>query len=109
MEAFATRPTIASLPDLQVQAALGAVFGCPFGDATPLEKTLAYARRAMELGASSLGLGDSAGMADPIHTERILRKFWAASSRADLTAHPHNTEDFGLANCVKAMELLYPV
>ena len=48
--AFATLEAIANLPDLQVQAALGAVFGCPFGDATPLEKTLAYAQRAMELG-----------------------------------------------------------
>lgn len=38
VEAFATLEAIASLPDLQVQAALGAVFGCPFGDATPLEK-----------------------------------------------------------------------
>ena len=47
--AFATLEAIANLPDLQVQAALGAVFGCPFGDATPLEKTLAYAQRAMEL------------------------------------------------------------
>ena len=54
--AFATLEAIANLPDLQVQAALGAVFGCPFGDATPLEKTLAYAQRAMELGASSLGI-----------------------------------------------------
>ena len=31
--AFATLEAIANLPDLQVQAALGAVFGCPFGDA----------------------------------------------------------------------------
>ena len=105
MEAFATLEAIASLPDLQVQAALGAVFGCPFGDATPLEKTLAYARRAMELGASSLGLGDSAGMADPIHTERILRGILERFRPEQISLHIHNTEGFGLANCVKAMEL----
>lgn len=105
VEAFATLEAIASLPDLQVQAALGAVFGCPFGDATPLEKTLAYARRAMELGASSLGLGDSAGMADPIHTERILRGILERFRPEQISLHIHNTEGFGLANCVKAMEL----
>lgn len=88
-----------------MQAALGAVFGCPFGDATPLEKTLAYARRAMELGASSLGLGDSAGMADPIHTERILRGILERFRPEQISLHIHNTEGFGLANCVKAMEL----
>lgn len=105
VKAFATLEAIASLPDLQVQAALGAVFGCPFGDATPLEKTLAYARRAMELGASSLGLGDSAGMADPIHTERILRGILERFRPEQISLHIHNTEGFGLANCVKAMEL----
>ena len=88
-----------------VAFALGAVFGCPFGDATPLEKTLAYARRAMELGASSLGLGDSAGMADPIHTERILRGILERFRPEQISLHIHNTEGFGLANCVKAMEL----
>ena len=105
VEAFATLEAIASLPDLQVQAALGAVFGCPFGDATPLENTLAYARRAMELGASSLGLGDSAGMADPIHTERILRGILERFRPEQISLHIHNTEGFGLANCVKAREL----
>ena len=90
---------------LEVQAALGAVFGCPFGDATPLEKTLAYAQRAMELGASSLGLGDSAGKADPIHTERILRGILERFRPEQISLHIHNTEGFGLANCVKAMEL----
>lgn len=103
--AFATLEAIAKLPDLQVQAALGAVFGCPFGDATPLEKTLAYAQRAMELGASSLGLGDSAGKADPIHTERILRGILERFRPEQISLHIHNTEGFGLANCVKAMEL----
>ena len=103
--AFATLEAIANLPDLQVQAALGAVFGCPFGDATPLEKTLAYAQRAMELGASSLGLGDSAGKADPIHTERILRGILERFRPEQISLHIHNTEGFGLANCVKAMEL----
>ena len=99
--AFATLEAIANLPDLQVQAALGAVFGCPFGDAT----TLAYAQRAMELGASSLGLGDSAGKADPIHTERILRGILERFRPEQISLHIHNTEGFGLANCVKAMEL----
>ena len=77
----------------------------PFGDATPLEKTLAYAQRAMELGASSLGLGDSAGKADPIHTERILRGILERFRPEQISLHIHNTEGFGLANCVKAMEL----
>ena len=70
-----------------------------------LEKTLAYAQRAMELGASSLGLGDSAGKADPIHTERILRGILERFRPEQISLHIHNTEGFGLANCVKAMEL----
>lgn len=89
--AFATLEAIANLPDLQVQAALAAVFGCPFGDATPLEKTLAYAQRAMELGASSLGLGRLCrkGRSNP-HRAHPAGNSGALPARADLTAHPQH-------------------
>ena len=48
--AFATLEAIANLPDLQVQAALGAVFGCPSVTPLPWRKRRAYAQRAMGLG-----------------------------------------------------------
>ena len=52
-----------------------------------------------------MGLGDSAGKADPIHTERILRGILERFRPEQISLHIHNTEGFGLANCVKAMEL----
>ena len=104
-QAFDNLAQAAALPGLRVQAALGAVFGCPFGGATPLKKTLEYARRALEAGAVSIGLGDSAGKADPIHTQQILEAILDRYSPERISLHIHNTEGFGIANCVKALEL----
>ena len=42
LQAFATLEAIASLPDLQVQAALGAVFGCPAHDQRDLDFARAF-------------------------------------------------------------------
>ena len=46
-----------------------------------------------------MGLGDSAGKADPIHTERILRGILERFRPEQISLHIHNTEGFGLANC----------
>ena len=45
-----------------------------------------------------MGLGDSAGKADPIHTERILRGILERFRPEQISLHIHNTEGFGLAN-----------
>lgn len=89
----------------EIRLALGAVFGCPFGDATPVEKTVRYIRRGQELGVNDFGLADSAGKGDPRHTEEVLLAVLGAVGQEHISLHIHNTEGFGFANCCKALEM----
>lgn len=104
-ELFRTLERLVKIPGAEVRLALGAVFGCPFGEEVPVEKTLSYIKRAVDIGITEIGLGDSAGKGDPRHTEMILREIKREYAPEQFSLHIHNTEGFGLANCVKAMEL----
>ena len=104
-EVFCELEKLVNIPGAEIRLALGAVFGCPFGEEVPIEKTLSYIKRGMEIGVASIGLGDSAGKGDPLHTEMILSAIKNLYAPEHFTLHIHNTEGFGIANCIKAMEL----
>lgn len=104
-EEFRELEHLAQIPGTEVRLALGAVFGCPFGENVPVEKTISYIERAVDMGITEIGLGDSAGKGDPLHTELILGKIAETYGTERFSLHIHNTEGLGLANCVKAMEL----
>lgn len=104
-EAFHNLEEMMSVSKIEVRMALGAVFGSPFGDVTPVERTIRYIKKGLELGIQNFGLADSAGRSDPVHTEEILREVRNVLLPEQVTLHIHNTEGFGLANCCKAMEM----
>lgn len=104
-EAFRNLEEMMTIPGVEVRMALGAVFGSPFGDETPVERTIRYIQRGLELGIQNFGLADSAGRSDPLHTEEILQEVRNVLLPEQVTLHIHNTEGFGLANCCKAMEM----
>lgn len=89
----------------QIRLALGAVFGCPFGDGTPISKTISYIKRAQDLGVTEFGLADSAGKGDPRLTEAVLSAVLEHIGPEHISLHIHNTEGFGFANCYKALEM----
>lgn len=103
-KSFADLAAIAKLPGVNVTLALGAVFGSPFGDETPVSRSIAYARRGIELGASAIGLADSAGMAAPDQIRSTLCVFLDSFSPSQLSIHLHDTEGFGMANAYAALE-----
>ncbi len=103
-KSFADLAEITKLPSIKVTLALGAVFGSPFGDETPASRSIDYARRGIALGASAIGLADSAGMGTPAQIKDILTKFLDCFSPSQLSVHLHNTEGFGIANTYAALE-----
>lgn len=104
-QAFRNLEEMTSVSGIEVRMALGAVFGSPFGDETPVERTIRYIEKGLELGIQNFGLADSAGRSDPLHTEEILQEVRKVLLPEQVTLHIHNTEGFGLANCCKAMEM----
>lgn len=103
-KSFADLEEIATIPSINVSLALGAVFGSPFGDDTPVEQSIAYAKRGLDLGAVSIGLADSAGMGTPDQIRSTLLRFLDYFSPSQLSIHLHNTEGFGIANAYAALE-----
>lgn len=104
-EGFQSLERIQQIPGIRVCLNLGAVFGCPFGDDTSVEKTIGYAKRAAGMGVKEFGLADSAGKGSPNKVRRILKLFLREFPAEQVALHLHNTEGFGLANAFVAMEL----
>lgn len=78
-------------------------FGCPYeGDVDP-ERVLALAARMVELGASSVGLGDTTGMGNPRQVAQVVRRFRGRFPGVRLRLHFHDTRGAGLANVLVAL------
>ncbi|SDO76661.1 hydroxymethylglutaryl-CoA lyase [Nakamurella panacisegetis] len=76
---------------------------CPFDGPTPPARTVEIARRATELGADRLALGDTIGTTTP---RRVVDLVQAVRSAAglDVGVHFHDTRGTGQANVLAAVQ-----
>ena len=86
-----------------VSAVMAAAFGCPFEGAVSDDTVMTLARRFVDAGTHQVGLGDSAGLANPLQVRRLLRRYRAEVDHP-LWLHLHDTRGFGIANTMAALE-----
>ncbi|MDG4648700.1 hydroxymethylglutaryl-CoA lyase [Roseibacterium sp. SDUM158017] len=84
---------------ITVEGGIATAFGCPFEGVVPPEQVAWIARRYQELGADSVSLGDTTGMATPLTVRAAIRAIREAAPGLDIHLHFHNTRGVGLA-CV---------
>ena len=84
---------------IAVEGGIATAFGCPFEGAVPPEQLARIAHRYQELGAKSVSLGDTTGMATPLTVRAAIRAIRKAAPVLDIHLHFHNTRGVGLA-CV---------
>ena len=84
---------------IEVEGGIATAFGCPFEGVVPPEQVARIARRYQELGADSVALGDTTGMATPLTVRAAIRAIREAAPGLDIHLHFHNTRGVGLA-CV---------
>ncbi|MDF0603220.1 hydroxymethylglutaryl-CoA lyase [Psychromarinibacter sp. C21-152] len=84
---------------IAVEGGIATAFGCPFEGVVPAEQVARIARRYQELGAESVSLGDTTGMATPLTVRAAVRAIRDAAPGLDIHLHFHNTRGVGLA-CV---------
>lgn len=89
---------------IAVQAGVMNAFGCRFEGSIPENRVLRLAALLAEAGADELCLADTAGCANPRHTERLVEIFLTTFS-VPLALHLHDTFGFGLANVWAAWKL----
>lgn len=84
---------------IAVEGGIATAFGCPFEGAVPPEQLARIAKRYQDLGATSVSLGDTTGMATPLTVQAAIRAIRDAAPDLDIHLHFHNTRGVGLA-CV---------
>jgi len=84
---------------IAVEGGIATAFGCPFEGIVPPEQLARIARRYQDLGATSVSLGDTTGMATPLTVQAAIRAIRDAAPEMEIHLHFHNTRGVGLA-CV---------
>jgi hydroxymethylglutaryl-CoA lyase len=87
------------------EAIIAVAWDCPFDGPTPVERTVEVARRAVELGADQLCLGDTIGTTVPGRVIEVVQRVRAACPGVDLGVHLHNTRGAGLACVLAALQV----
>lgn len=82
---------------------IATAWDCPFDGATPTERTVSVATRAMELGADELCLADTIGTVVPGRVLHLIAAVRAALPTTRLGAHFHNTRGTGIASAWAAV------
>ncbi len=76
---------------------IATAWDCPFDGPTPPQRTVDIARRAVDLGADQLCLGDTIGTTVPRRVTDLVDAVRTATPGIALGAHFHNTRGSGLA------------
>jgi hydroxymethylglutaryl-CoA lyase len=84
---------------IEIEGGIATAFGCPFEGVVPPEQVARIAKRYQDLGATSVGLGDTTGMATPATVRAAVRAIRAEAPGLGIGLHFHNTRGVGLA-CV---------
>ena len=88
---------------IAVTGALSTAFGCPFEGEQAPGRVMQFVQRYVELGADSVTLADTTGMAHPKQVLDLctgVRERWP---ELELALHFHNTRGMGLANVLSGL------
>jgi hydroxymethylglutaryl-CoA lyase len=88
-----------------VRAYVSTVWGCPYEGAVDPAKVLEVSERLLEMGAYQVSLGDTIGVATPVHVQRMLARLLGAIAEPKLALHFHDTRGMGMANVVAALDM----
>jgi hydroxymethylglutaryl-CoA lyase len=91
--------------NVRVRGYVSTVWGCPYeGDVDP-RRSLALARRLIDLGCYEISLGDTLGVGTPLQTKKILSLMLAELPKEKLALHLHDTRGQALANVLVGLEM----
>ena len=104
LQGFEGVARIAGGAGIPVVGAIATAFGCPFEGEVPVAQVGRIARRYQQLGITSVGLGDTTGMATPPLVTERCRHLRQEMPDLPLALHFHNTRGIGLCNVVAGLE-----
>ena len=87
-----------------VGCGISTAFGCPFEGEVTLAQLDRVVGRLVDLGARSIGLADTTGMANPRQIARIFEHMPPRFPGIEWTLHTHDTRAMAIPNIMAAME-----
>lgn len=93
-----------AFPDLKITFDVATAFGCPFEGITPVEKTVAFVRRGINLGVERFNLCDTIGIGDPVQVRTLVTLLQKEFPMAIFDVHIHDTRNMGMVNSLAAVE-----
>jgi hydroxymethylglutaryl-CoA lyase len=94
---------VAGAAGVPVQCAISTAFGCPYEGTTPDAAVVAMAGRLLAGGVAEIALGDTTGMANPVHVERLCLALRERLGDVELDLHLHDTRGMALANALAGL------
>ena len=86
-----------------IEMTLATAMGCPFEHHVDPERVVEVAQRAVEAGASSIGLADTIGVAVPTEVAVLVGRVHS-TVEAPIGVHFHDTRGLAMANAIAALE-----
>jgi hydroxymethylglutaryl-CoA lyase len=106
LTAFATVIARAKTHGMRVRASVSTAFGCPFEGPVAPAAVVGLARALLELGADSLSIADTIGVATPNQVVDVASALFAAGIGADrFGLHFHDTRRMAPANILAGLQL----
>jgi len=91
-------------PHVKINLDVATAFGCHFEGDIPIKKTVAFLKRAHDIGIRSFNLCDTVGLAHPIMVEELVDTSLIEFRDCEFQIHIHDTRNMGIINSYKALE-----
>jgi hydroxymethylglutaryl-CoA lyase len=91
-------------PDIEVDIGMATALGCPFEGIPSIDKVLGFVQKLYDIGARSLYLADTIGVADPRQVRETVDACLKNFGDCDWQVHIHDTRGMGLVNTLVAIE-----
>jgi hydroxymethylglutaryl-CoA lyase len=95
---------VAGRARVPVSCGISTSFGCPFEGEVPVDRLERVVGALAGMGARSIGLADTTGMANPRQVGRVLEHLVPRFPDVTWTLHTHDTRAMAIPNILAAME-----
>lgn len=90
--------------NVTITGSISVAFGCPYEGKVPLKRVIEICEKYEELGVDEISLADTAGMANPFLTKKVVKELYKQFPNFKFSLHMHNTRGMAFANIVAAYE-----
>jgi hydroxymethylglutaryl-CoA lyase len=95
---------VAERARVSVGCGISTSFGCPFEGEVPVSWLADVVRRLVDIGARTIALADTTGMANPRQVQQTLEHLMPKFPGVEWVLHTHDTRAMAIPNILAAME-----